>query len=248
MIKLIEQPFKYGTKSEPPSLWASMGYTYGKCSRQLHYANKYGKISFMESEIDAMETGKDVHNTVETWFESQWPDASIDSEVKRSFVVEINGQPFVIGAKADLIAYWHPNLKHDHQKTLIEIKYLYGRKAYYQTLIEKLVFNDMRVMCFQYGNLGKSNFANQLLIPLKADINMAIVYAGRIITSLYHMPPRFPNATYANPVCRSCMYREQCYSNLDLDIVGQHDAWNLYKVQSQPYIDAIRNIVAPNKA
>lgn len=252
LAKLIEQPFKYGTNSETPSLWASMGYLYGKCARQLHYANKYGKVSFIESEIKAMETGKDIHNIVEKWFKAQWPDASIDNEVKRSFNIEINGQPFLIGAKADLIAYWHPNLRHDYQRTLIEIKYLYGRKAYYQILIEKLVFQDCAIQCFQYGNLDKPKFANQLLIPIKADINMAIVYAGRIITALYNEPPRFPNASYANPVCRSCMYREQCYSNLEqyqsdlAKTLDENTKWDRFKMQSQPYIDSVRSIVKSN--
>lgn len=241
MVELIEQPFNYGTNSSIPSLWASMGYTYGQCARKLHYANKYGRIAFTPSEKSQMETGIETHELVEKWFLNQWPDASISSEVKKSFGIDINGQPFIIGAKADLIASWHPNLQHDHDRVLIEIKYLYGRKAYYQTLIEKLVFNDARVMCFQYANLHKPQFAKQLLIPLKADINMARVYAGRIITSLYHMPPRFPNAYYSHPTCSHCMYRERCYTGT-VDFYKDLDDWESFKRHSQTYIDAIRRV------
>ena len=252
MTELIKQRFTYGTNSEIPSLWASMGYTYGKCSRQLFYANRDGVNAFTSKEKDAMETGKDTHDIVERWFVNTYPDASIEPEVKRSFYIRLHtGELFVIGAKADLLVHWHPNLQPSHNQSLIEIKYLYGRKAYYQTLIEKLVFATKQdpqigVSCFQYGNLNKPQFHNQLLIPLKADLNMAKVYAGRIITSLYHMPPRFPNARYAHPTCSHCMFREECYGQtLDTtvgdSVIAEIDGWERFKRLSQSYIEDVSN-------
>jgi hypothetical protein len=220
-----------------------MGYMYGKCSRQLYYNNESGKVGFTENEMKQMEKGTSIHNTVEQWLKNIWPDMAIEPEVKRYFPIRLpDGTPFIIGAKADAIVHWHPNAQSEYLKTLIEIKYIYSRMAYYQTLIEKLVFSEMNVMCFQYGNLGKPQFAKNVLIPLKADLNMAMVYAGRIITSLYHMPPRFPDAHFNHPVCNKCIHKDKCYNDtLDLDIASEHDAWNTFKVQSQPFIDAVRS-------
>lgn len=243
MTNLIKQRFLYGTNSDPPSLWASMGYIYGKCARQLHYTNQFGYTGFTESEMKMMESGKDIHDIVEHWMINTYPDMSFEDEVKRSMNILIDDSPFVIGAKPDLIANWHPNLRTEYEKLLIEIKYLYGRKAYYQTLIEKLVFPEHKVMCFQYGNLRKPQFANNILIPIKANLDMAKVYAGRIITSLYHMPPRFPGAYYGHNTCSHCIHRELCYSDkLDSDVIRDLDSWDTFKRQSQPYITAIQNL------
>lgn len=252
-MELIKQRFLYGTNSDIPSLWASMGYIYGHCARQLYYTNKYGYNGFTKRDVEMMDAGIEMHEKVEEWFRINYPDLSIEREVKKSFGVEFNGAPFIIGAKADLIAHLHPNLQRQGMPpSLIEIKYLYGRAAYYQTLIEKLVFftrydPNIMVKCFQYGNLGKPQFHNQLLIPLKADIDMAIVYAGRIITSLYNMPPRFPKAYYSHPTCAKCMHRELCYTEtLDTDlaqIVSDLDGWDRFKRLSQPYIDTIKRLV-----
>ena len=73
---------------------------------------------------------------------------------------------------------------------------------------------------------------------------MAKVYAGRIITSLYHMPPRFPNARYAHPTCSHCMFREECYGQtLDVsnDTISEIDAWESFKQTSQSYIEDVSN-------
>lgn len=234
MTDIIEQQFRYGTHSDIPSLWASMGYTYGKCARQLHYNNKFGKVGFTQSEITMMEKGTQIHKEVESWLHNNLPNSIIETEVKRSFNITLpDGSLFIIGAKVDAIV---------NNDTLIEIKYLYSRSAYYQILIEKLVFSEMSIKCFQYGNLRKPAFIKNILIPIKADYEMSIVYAGRIITSLYHLPPRFPNAHANHPVCNKCIHKEVCYSDSsDLDIGTQHDKWNEFKSLSQPYIDSVRN-------
>lgn len=238
---IIEQQFRYGTRSDPPSLWASLGYQYGKCSRQLHYNNKYRVVGFTPSEIKMMEKGTQIHETVESYLKKIWFDMNVENEIKRSFdIVLPDGTRFIIGAKPDLLVHFTGN-DEGLQKVLIEIKYIYSRFAYYQTLIERLVFPEFRVMCFQYGNLNKPQFAKNLLIPLKADYEMSIVYAGRIITSLYHLPPRFPNAHANHPVCAKCIHKEVCYSDLgDFSIGAQHDQWNEFKSLSQPYIDSVR--------
>ena len=234
MTDIIEQQFRYGTHSDIPSLWASMGYTYGKCARQLHYNNKFGKVGFTQSDITMMEKGTQIHKEVESWLHNNLPNSIIETEVKRSFNITLpDGSLFIIGAKVDAIV---------NNDTLIEIKYLYSRSAYYQILIEKLVFSEMSIKCFQYGNLRKPAFIKNILIPIKADYEMSIVYAGRIITSLYHLPPRFPNAHANHPVCNKCIHKEVCYSDSsDLDIGTQHDKWNEFKSLSQPYIDSVRN-------
>ena len=242
MTDIIEQQFRYGTHSDIPSLWASMGYTYGKCARQLHYNNKFGKVGFTQSEIKMMQRGTEIHEIIEKYLQKIWRNMSIESEVKRSFdMVLPDGTRFIIGAKPDLIVDVIDE-NEGLQKVLIEIKYIYSRFAYYQTLIERLVFPECIVKCFQYGNLNKPAFAKNLLIPLKADYEMSIVYAGRIITSLYHLPPRFPNANANHPLCNKCIHKEVCYSDSsDLDIGTQHDKWNEFKSLSQPYIDSVRN-------
>ena len=252
MTKLLKQRFTYGTNSEIPSLWASMGYIYGHCARQLHYTDQSGYNGFTQKDLDMMETGKETHDTVERWFKNTYPDLALESEVKKSFMAELpDGTPFLIGAKADLIAHMHPNLRSRFPPSLIEIKFLYGRSAYYQTLLEKLVFwqtysRDIQVKCFQYANLSKPQFAKQLLIPLKADIDMAVVYAGRVMASLYHRPPRFPGAAYSHPRCRGCMHRETCYREPleSYETKGspskEAEDWETFKRQSQPFIEKIR--------
>jgi len=165
----------------------------------------------------------------------------------------------LIGAKCDLIAMWHPNLKDEYDKTIIEIKYLYSRMGYYQTLIEKLVNPKMKVMCFQYGNLTKPQFKGNILIPIKADLEMAKVYAGRIITSLYELPPRFPNAHYSHPTCSKCIHRDICYNGTfetddkksetkfhtsNDNTISDLDAWNTFKTQSQKYIECVQKVFA----
>ena len=257
MNDIIIQQFRYGTHSEVPSLWASMGYTYGKCARQLHYNNKFGKVGFTPKEMKMMQSGTAIHETVESYLKKIWIDMNVENEVKRSFdIVLQDGTRFIIGAKPDLLVHWTDRQDEGLQKILIEIKYIYSRFAYYQTLIERLVFPEFRVMCFQYGNLlnlarleakgslSKSNndfYHKHILIPLKADYEMSIVYAGRIITSLYHLPPRFPNAHANHPVCGKCIHKEVCYSDLaDFSIGAQHDQWNEFKSLTQPYIDSVR--------
>lgn len=239
---IIIQQFRYGTHSSTPSLWASMGYTYGKCARQLYYNNKTGRIGFTPKEMQMMENGTKIHESVETYLKKIWYHMNVENEVKRSFnIVLPDGTLFVIGAKPDLIVNFNDLDFEEYRRVLIEIKYIYSRFAYYQTLIEKLVFPEMKVMCFQYGNLNKPQFAKNVLIPLKADFEMAIVYAGRIITSLYHIPPRFPNAHANHPVCNKCIHKEECYQDLtDYSIANQHDMWNEFKRLSQIYIDSIR--------
>ena len=240
MTNIIEQEFKYGTNSIPNSLWGSMGYTYGKCSRQLHYNNKFGKVGFTQQDINMMKRGTEIHTVVESYLKNIWSNFDIENEVKKSFdIVLPDGTRFIIGAKPDLLIHFTDN-DEGLQKILIEIKYIYSRSAYYQTLIERLVFPEFRVMCFQYGNLNKPQFAKNIIIPLKADYEMSIVYAGRIITALYHLPPRFPLAHVNHPVCNKCIHKEVCYLTPDLDIGQQHDAWNEFKSFSQPYIDSIR--------
>ena len=181
-----------------------------------------------------MAHGTQIHKEVEEWLHNNLPNTIIETEVKRSFNITLpDGSLFIIGAKVDAIV---------NNDTLIEIKYLYSRSAYYQILIEKLVFSEMSIKCFQYGNLRKPAFIKNILIPIKADYEMSIVYAGRIITSLYHLPPRFPNAHANHPVCNKCIHKEVCYSDSsDLDIGTQHDKWNEFKSLSQPYIDSVRN-------
>lgn len=250
---IIIQQFRYGTHSEIPSLWASMGYTYGKCARQLHYNNKTGKVGFTPKEMQMMESGTKIHEIIEKYLKKIWIDFNIENEVKRSFdIVLPDGSLFVIGAKPDLLVtlslessanarYERESSEKEIQKILIEIKYIYSRSAYYQTLIEKLVFPETRVMCFQYGNLNKPAFAKNILIPLKADYDMSVVYAGRIITALYNLPPRFPNAHANHPVCNKCIHKEECYQDLtDYSIANQHDMWNDFKRLSQIYIDSVR--------
>lgn len=184
---------------------SSIGYMYGRCARQLHYSVLNNVISFSKQDIKSMNYGTSMHQKIQ---KEKFPNMLHEHYVERIIptIYGINR----IGATIDC---------YDDTR-VIEIKPKYSRMAYYQTLIERFVCPDKPILMYSY--------IYDKLFPLKADYKMSIIYIGRILTSLVHKPPRVPNSDKRLEPCKSCMFKDKCYSENDYVDSGKQ-SWNKYK-------------------
>lgn len=204
-----------------------MGYIYGTCARKLFYCNKYGKVAFTQSELDYMQEGTDKHSEIQTKTIESNPEMEFIAEYSKSMPIFETFGIEQVATKLDLYS--------ESFRLAIEIKMMYSRKAYYQIAIEKFVFPEARFEMIQYAY---DEYDSNYNIPLKADLKMSKVFVGRILTALNYKPPRFPKATYGNPTCKNCLYREKCYSESSID-------WPTFKILSQHAIERVINNSPP---
>ena len=71
-MEVFKTPYDYII----PTLWSHIGYMYGKCARQLHYANQERRIGYSKHDKEAMQTGKDIHEVVEEYIKKIFPDTT----------------------------------------------------------------------------------------------------------------------------------------------------------------------------
>jgi len=204
-------------KDNPNTIRASIGWLYGLCARQLHYSYQFGLTVKSQSDIDAMNYGIEKHKEIqEKWLATNDNWIAEMGSISRILPSDNKfGLPDHLTCSLDLV-----NLK---EKSVIEIKPMYDRKAYIQTLLQKYLFKDFKFHCLEY--------LTDNLIPLKADYNMARIYLIRVLTSLIELPPRFPNSNYNHSVCLSCPFREICYSD-DLDS-NTKESWQLWTLKTK---------------
>lgn len=218
-----------------------MGYIYGTCARKLYYINQYKEVGFTPQEIRAMQLGREKHIEIQLYMKEKYPDMKFESEYRQIRTIpEIFGI-HQVGAKLDLFSPLIPETIPE-QSLGIEIKYMYSKKAYYQIAIEKFVFPNTRFRVFQYLNFESQfpDLQKDTMISVKADLEMATVYVARIITALNFKPPRFPDAKFAHPTCRNCIYRQRCYSETDLI------TWGQFRNASQYAISRLSKTPIPN--
>lgn len=221
----------------PPTLRSRHAYTYGKCARLLYYTNKYKKILYTQRDWSNINRGDFMHNTIEDmicneskeWIREQ--DANVE-------IPEINGIKY-IGTHTDL----------RNSSTVIEIKPIYTRMAYYQTLLQRFVFPHKKFYILEYAkgimsedgkHIIDSNW-KKYLVPLKTDYRMSLIYVGRILTSLEIQPPRLPNATVDTSPCKYCLYLDLCWQEPD-------STWESFKEQSEHNIQMLADAFAMDLA
>lgn len=227
---MIIQIFKAPKDYSPPTLWAYMGYIYGRCARLLYYTNQDKIVQFTEQEMKAMQLGKAEHIKIQNYMKEKFPHMNFSSEVLGITQIPNIFGITQIGAKLDL---------YSDQNLAIEIKYMYSRKAYYQIAIEKFVWRQCQFQVFQYMNYENPDpfiQNHQTLINVKADLEMATVFVGRILTALNFKPPRFPKATKDHYICRSCYYRKKCYEESEVTWLDFKNAsqWAIDRLHSSP--------------
>ncbi len=205
------RPFIRPNEEVPPTIRSRHAYTYGKCARLLYYTNQYKKILYTKRDWSNINRGDDVHNALEDMICKQdtgWI-REMDANVE---IPEINGIKYV-GTHTDL----------RNSSTVIEIKPVYTRMAYYQTLLQRFVFPHKTFFVLEYAKglmsedfrvILDSNWKRHLL-PIKADYRTALVYVGRILTSLEIRPPRIPDGIPVENPCKSCLYLDLCYQETD---------------------------------
>lgn len=196
----------------PPKITSTCGYIYGICARQLYYNVKYNKVGYTKKTLESFGYGTKKHHEVEkTIFPNMEHELHIERNVNTVFGIER------IGATLDCI----------DDKKVIEIKPYYSRMAYVQTLIEKYVCPDHDFFIYDYHK--------ERLFPIKANLDMAIVYIGRIITAMNRLPPKIPNANYSKEPCKSCIFRKECYETND------KETWETWKRHTTIPIRILQN-------
>lgn len=219
----------------PPTIRSRHAYTYGKCARLLFYTNQFKKILYTQRDWSNINRGDNVHNALEDMIcknDKGW----IREKDANCEIPEINGIKYV-GTHTDL----------RNSTTVIEIKPVYTRMAYYQTLIQRFVFPHKQFYVLEYAKglmsedfrvILDSNWKRHLL-PIKADYRTALVYVGRILTALEIKPPRVPNGTTDTSPCKYCLYLDICWQEPEI-------TWNEFKTLTEPNIQKLADAFMVN--
>jgi CRISPR/Cas system-associated exonuclease Cas4 (RecB family) len=213
---------------------SSIGYIYGICARKLWYSINENREGFTEQEINAMDTGTEKHRQIQ---QMKYPNMIHEKHIDRE-IPEIYGVNRV-GATFDCIDI----------NRVVEIKPIYNRQAYYQTLIEKFVMPKLPIFIYSYV------YDKEFL--LKTDLKKVIIYIGRILTAMYLKPPRFPNAFYNCNTCKKCIFRERCYSentgdfdkitsDIHINATLSREQWNLFGPYTNYAINKLADGILPN--
>lgn len=230
------------------------GYLYGKCARQLHYAFQNNKVSFTKQDKENMEWGKKNHRMIQDFLVREFPEYQFEIEKRFVRMLPIDGElGGITRIQATIDAYGIDMGDSEHQNFILEIKPMYSKKAYYQCMVQRIVLPNDPIVIFEYaGNFYKQLFKKKdgtLNIPkpqprfvrIKADYEMSIIYVGRMITSLFVKPPRFPKASYSHATCKGCMYREQCYRH------EETETWESFRKSTEPFILRLRQNLSKSK-
>ena len=198
------------------------GFMYAVCARQLHYASETGKMGYTMQAIKAMQWGTDNHSIIKDWLSKNVPNHNFRFEQHYEREINSVGGIDLIGATYDVVSH----------KMAIEIKPKYSLKAYIQIRVQAFVNPTWDFYVFQYMDLFSKKPIRSILFPVQTGTEKDIAYVARIITALNHKPPRFPTANESNPVCRSCIFFDRCYSESESN-------WNTFGQIAKLYLSKL---------
>jgi CRISPR/Cas system-associated exonuclease Cas4 (RecB family) len=190
---------------------ASDAYQYMQCARKLFYDKQRG-FRTVSPELQGMFTkGKQEHDKVKALLKIKFKNIQFE----QAFTKKISN--YILHGHADsIVTNQEPNL-------LIEIKGLYRKGAYMQTLMYRLLAPDyIDIYLAEYINKKGLN-----IFPLQADLTMAKVYFARLVTASKILAPRLPKYPDAFN-CKNCDVKDQC--NKDINYAwNTEDIKNIYK-------------------
>ena len=171
--------------NQESNFFCSDGYAYMDCARLFNFRlNKHIDIIPSSETQLLMDAGKRVHNTYSKSYIRDW-------HLEPPKTVMINKK---------WILHGHVDFVHKELNIIRELKPVYTRKAYGQTLMYRLLYPNYIVQCEEY--------LKKRIFNLKADYNMAKVYLQRIIYSSEVIPPRLPN--FPAKRCDFCPMFKDC--------------------------------------
>jgi hypothetical protein len=162
------------------------GYQYMDCARLFNFNYQKPKPVYSTSDQSTvmMETGRRIHSFYSKLYEKDW-------------IME-PGRSVMINNK--WVLHGHIDFQHRELDIVRELKPIYTRRAYGQTLMYRLLFPDFIIQCEEY--------VKKRVFTIKADYNMAKVYLQRIIYSSEVIPPRLPH--FPEKRCDFCPYFHDC--------------------------------------
>ena len=172
--------------SSTADYFASDGYQYMDCARlfNFNFTKKQKLFSTSDQAQTLIEAGRRMHSFYSKLYEKDWI-----MEPARSVVINNKW-----------ILHGHIDFQHRELDLIRELKPIYTRRAYGQTLMYRLLFPDFIIQCEEY--------IKKRIFTLKADYNMAKVYLQRIIYSSEIIPPRLPH--FPEKRCDLCPYLHDC--------------------------------------